>query len=624
MQLPPIQLNCLSRNNYVNHNYFGNVPSQEKQAKDDNKKVSNKLFIGLGALALAGLVGVLIYKGRNKINSSNSMPNVGNASDTFRNSLSDIDRQRFDEKLKNLKMSKLNLLNYLKDENSLMPIKYHLAAKETELESSLTMPQVFSFNNISEKQKKDIGKILSFILDGELSSTKYTKGYIKEFVQSLQDFSSDSHKKYGEEKVRTFLNFENASEFLEDLNLKENTECKLKFDALIKNNPNNKITYILDSNSAKKLDSNYITELNFDEKVTSADLTSDLDDVEFKLDSKLLPKAQSINKELSEYTQTDPNCIFKLRNLMIDKQNDKIVLIEGENKNNLEKVLSLLSSKTNNVFETIDCKEFSTDILLKLNVKGEKTEELYNRTGKRTFLYLGNLEQVLNSIKDNSLKEFIENCSNKYHIIPVIDKKTSFETNLNENQIFRIRLLANGEKNLQDFLELMYDRMSKNDFSHINSERLKVQFINPLAIERTGRKNVPITNGILLYGPEDLTKITLNSIKNTVDANFVKIKFNESDPLKSIGDMVDAAKKAEKDFQETRKRTILEFDNLDKMLTNKDNIDGIEMIGRFKGFVEHISKDYHITIIAKTDRPLSDFEPASIASHRFGMKIKVE
>ena len=630
--------------NYVKNNYSWNMhfKSEPTQNKTENKiSKTNKIFIGLGTLALVAIAG-LSYK---KFHTTKAIKNSNNSLiknlpsslqkyiNNFSSGISDAEQYNFLEEFKSIDFSEYKLANYLqKDEEAIVNLKSLVAAQK----AKINLPSFLSIGNVLPSKVKEVSNVISLITDSNVISTKYTKGYMKEFIESLGEFASHSLSKYNEEQTHIFLHLKNPSEFLEDLNIKGNEECKLKFNNLIKENSKNKITYLIDSKASKELNQNSILTLNFDEKINTADLAEDLNDYEFKLDSKIMPKASNISNELFEYVQPNQKTFYWLRNLMLDKPTENIIFIEGKDKINIEKVINLISSRTANVADKIDCIVSSKDLLPSIIKKGVKAEELYNRTGKRTFLYLDDIEQSLNSnINKNSseykdFREFIENCSEKNHIIPVIntgDTKNIFETTLQSDKIFKMKLFADGEKIFQDSLEFMQDNMRKNDFSHIDGERFKREFINLLAAERAGKlgATAAIRNGILLHGSEEGTRITADAIRNTVDANYLKIPFNKNKPSDIIDKMLDEADSAEKSFQANGKRTILEMDKLDELLTNyKNNTEKEDLIAEFKSVAETLSNSYHTTLLVRTNKSLDNFESATIASHRLGMHIEVK
>lgn len=154
-------------------------------------------------------------------------------------------------------------------------------------------------------------------------------------------------------------------------------------------------------------------------------------------------------------------------------------------------------------------------------------------------------------------------------------------------------------------------------------DRVDRQFLSLLKAEKRG-EDVPVTNGILVYGSSKEKEGFIEWLINSSGVVVKRFKHDSNNPMATIETIVNTAEKSETAFQHSNTRTILVVDNLDEMLTKQDGIDDIEMIGRFKGFVEHLSKDFHTTLVTKTDKALDDFEPASIAAHRFGIKADLK
>lgn len=75
-------------------------------------------------------------------------------------------------------------------------------------------------------------------------------------------------------------------------------------------------------------------------------------------------------------------------------------------------------------------------------------------------------------------------------------------------------------------------------------------------------------------------------------------------------------KASELEYQKTGKRTIVEIHNLDELLTRETRRDVIA-IAHFKSFAELASEKYHTTMLMRTDKPLENFESASISCGRF-------
>jgi len=499
----------------------------------------------------------------------------------FTQNMPDIERSKLKEELKRINISDFKLINMIKESN-VEPLKYVMASKRTQLHNYIELPPVMVLNNVPTTRTKDVTKILSSIFDLNYASTKYTRGYLNEFVESLEDFSSNSLNSFKKDHSLSILHFDNASEFFSDLNKTENRHHKIKFDNLLSKNTENRIIYVLDDKSAKYLNSNCLLELNFDDKIHSFDLSDDLDEHLYQLGTKISKKASKLNDELSEITTPDPGSYIFIRNLMLNNPVENILYIEGADKQLVDKITLLISSKTDNMVEKVDCTTCIDNLLQVLQKKSVQSEELYNRTGKRTFLLLENIETLVQNTDSNStdlkaLKEFIKNSEKQQHTIFVInpsDENSALNSLISsEHSVFKLKLSLLGERHA-DFMKsfnLMMNNMAKNDFSHIDKERFENEFLRFIALERAGLcKPESITNGIMIYGPDNATKITLEAIKNTVDANIEKITYNPKKPSDLLDQMYEKAEKAEKIFQKTGRRTILEIEKLDEFLSSND------------------------------------------------------
>lgn len=204
-----------------------------------------------------------------------------------------------------------------------------------------------------------------------------------------------------------------------------------------------------------------------------------------------------------------------------------------------------------------------------------------------------------------------------------IFSKEKFNLRFNKlNEALKI-VKSNRLKTEKEIFEL--ETKKANSLGNITEQkdRINRQFISLLNSEKKG-ENPPITNGILIYGPSADKEGFIDWLANASGSVIKRFKHDENNPIKTIENIVDTAEKSETAFQHSNARTLLIVDGLDKMLTNHDNLQGVKMIARFKGFVEHMSKDYHTTIVTKTDQPLEAFEEASIGPNRFGIKVDLK
>lgn len=639
-----MQINSIKSNIKSPRVYFGNKPADVAKSQPyspaqsgKNLNTADKILLGLGVLA-AVTVAALIIRKKGKLPKNNSEKNIlFSAQDyieSFTKYMTGIEKDYFKTALEKIKIPNYKLADLIKNpEESLLPIKCMFASAKLQINKISYYADIVAFDNVSKSKSNDVAKILALMFDADIISTKYTKGYMKEFVETLGEFSNNALAKYHKSNIPTFLHFDNAFEFLSDLKLEKNSQHKLQFDNLLAENSRNKIIYILDKESSNTLDCGSKHVLEFDEKVNTADLSEDLDEYDFKVGHSMLSKTEKIGQELSIHVQSSPNYFFMLRNLMCNKPVEKIFLVEGKNLELAEDVIKLTASKTGNCFEKIDCANNFGELSNKLPEARAKAEELCNRTGKRTIFYFENLD--LSTLNKNSpeykiFKEFADNAGEKYHLAMMENSKKSDEI-LNEitnsqNQLFKIELCNENEKMIQELLESMYGKMSQNDFSHIDAEQFKKQFVSLLALERAGdsRATKILPNGILIYGPDDATRITADAIKNSLDVNYVQVEYKKEKGLDNIKDIYSAAENGEELFKQTGQRTIVEIDKMDELLTDwENNLNNLKLIGRFKG-IESLSEKFHTTVLLRTSKSLDDFEEASIAPHRFGIQMKAE
>lgn len=151
---------------------------------------------------------------------------------------------------------------------------------------------------------------------------------------------------------------------------------------------------------------------------------------------------------------------------------------------------------------------------------------------------------------------------------------------------------------------------------------VKDSFLDLLKIEQNTGRKAPIENGILIYGNSRKKDDFINWLKNTSETAFKEIEYDENKPFDSIKAIKQALKNAQTGYEYTDRRSILYIKNLDKLLTNKSK-ENLIMIAHFKSFAELASEKFHTTLLFKTDMPLENFESASIATGRFGLKVKL-
>ncbi len=153
---------------------------------------------------------------------------------------------------------------------------------------------------------------------------------------------------------------------------------------------------------------------------------------------------------------------------------------------------------------------------------------------------------------------------------------------------------------------------------NIASEKLHVtnRFINMLA---SGQ----VDNGILVHGTSREKQSFLDWLFKASDLNIKEMTYRKENPAESFQELVMYAQNAKTAQSINGKRTLLHVNKLDDLLTSFETAAERRNIAKFKSFVEHTSDKYYTTLVTSTEHLLEDFEDASIAPHRFGLKVEL-
>lgn len=148
---------------------------------------------------------------------------------------------------------------------------------------------------------------------------------------------------------------------------------------------------------------------------------------------------------------------------------------------------------------------------------------------------------------------------------------------------------------------------------------LQKKFITPLMRTNSGY-NIDLPNCVMLTGENPYVMQELIEWTGEVsDADFVKLP-----SLYSKGDMIDnlydTLANAEKNYQNTGKRSIIFVNGMSKLLEEKNN--SKTDIADMKYIMNAANKNFHSTIMFYSKNP-SEFAPGINAIHRIGLKINV-
>lgn len=160
--------------------------------------------------------------------------------------------------------------------------------------------------------------------------------------------------------------------------------------------------------------------------------------------------------------------------------------------------------------------------------------------------------------------------------------------------------------------------------------RLAVDFITPIVAKNNNKKlyeDVEIPNGVLLYGPEGSGKNYIAEKSCEHLENFGirirDVKLTESDHEKNAEIIIDAFEQAKERFDQTGKRTIINFtQDIDNILTSrKISTDALPEVSAFLSCAENCAEE-GVTWIATATNP-KQIDTAVLRSGRTDLKLAI-
>ena len=602
-----------------------------KTPKAKENRDSHKLLLALGGLAVLGSGALLVYNSlkRGKIAPANnySLERI----DKFIKRLPEELKMSWQNRIKKLPLDKSEFVKALVNKKQdILPLEYLFKLKELRLNNVPDLPPLINLENISAEKAKNITQILSGKYKTAYSSTKYTNGFMEEFFGTLTKISQNAKENYKNNKQYTFLNIENVDTLLNDLGKPNNEEYLNKFRELIASNANNRLIYVTNGKN-KELESLQHMKLAFTDEIKTIDLAGDLADFRGIQSDIESIKHDKIKESLSDYL--DNGIVSTLSHFAWKIDKSDILFFDNVTSKTANQFLEKLQKIVDDKFVNIDAnKEGFAKLNEKILAELPKAKDLYNRENKYTYFYLDSLEDlVLKTEKDSEdfikFKEIIKNSieSSNLRLIIKNEKQNEVLNSLKNNSTISIKFLKNPE--FSKLYAETREKIDQCDFSYIDKNKFIRQYVNSFVAEKAGLKAFgPDGNGILLYGSAEKTRIIADSIRKSLDVNYKEYDFLENgntDMLKAVFDLKKILKASELEYQKTGKRTIVEVHNLDKLLTSKTKKDLIT-IAHFKSFAELASEKFHTTILMRTDKPLENFESASIGPNRFLVKLKIK
>ena len=602
-----------------------------KTPKAKENRDSHKLLLALGGLAVLGSGALLVYNSlkRGKIASTNnySLERI----DKFIKRLPEELKISWQNRIKKLPLDKSEFVKALVNKKQdILPLEYLFKLKELRLQNVPDLPPLINLENIPSEKAKNITQILSGKYKTAYSSTKYTNGFMEEFFGTLTKISQNAKENYKNNKQYTFLNIENVDTLLNDLSKPNNEEYLNKFRELIASNANNRLIYVTNGKN-KELESLQHMKLAFTDEIKTIDLSGDLADFS-RLQSDIESiKHDKIMESLSDYL--DDSIVQTLSHFAWKIDKSDILFFDNVTSKTANQFLEKLQTIVDDKFVNIDAnKEGFAKLNEEILAELPKAKDLYNRENKYTYFYLDSLEDlVLKTEKDFEdfikFKEIINNSIEGSNLRLIIknEKQNEVLNSLKNNDTISIKFIKGFE--FGKLYKETIEKIDQCDFSYIDKNQFIQEYVNSFVTEKAGLKAFgPDGNGILLYGPAEKTRIIADSIKKSLDVNYKEYDFLENgntDMLKAVFDLKKILKASELEYQKTGKRTIVEVHNLDELLTHKTK-ENVRTIAHFKSFAELASEKFHTTILMRTDKPLENFESASIGPNRFLVKLKIK
>ena len=153
---------------------------------------------------------------------------------------------------------------------------------------------------------------------------------------------------------------------------------------------------------------------------------------------------------------------------------------------------------------------------------------------------------------------------------------------------------------------------------------IKRNFLDFIAVEKKGYEIIAKElNGILITGKsKEAREEMVNWIIRESGVYNEKVIFDKNKPLESLQQILEKARHAEAVFPTSNIRTIVYVENLDDFLADQSS-ENLRKIAMWNSFAEHVSEEYHTTILFQSDKP-EKLEAASVAPHRVGLEVNLD
>ena len=446
----------LKQQNILSYKSLPNTPQSNSQVSTDKVnvdeyKLSQKLLLALGGLAVLGSGALLVY---NSIKKGKMPPSNKYSLQRIEKFIKSLHRDTQTSLANHMQKRPLKNSIFVKalvgKEQDILPLEYLFKLKELRLRNVPDLPPLINLENISAEKAKNITQILSGQYKTAFFSTKYTNGFMEEFFETLTKISQNSKENYKNNKQYTFLNIENIDTLLNDLKKTNNEEYLNKFKELIASNVNNRLIYVTKGEN-KELESLQHMKLSFTDEIKTMDLFNDLSSfrsVESDIESI---KHNKIMESLSDYL--DNSIVQTLSHFAWKQDKSNILFFDNATAKTTNQFLEKLQTIVDDKFINIDVekagfKKLNEEILTEL----PKANDLFNRENKQTFVYLEGLEDLVSKTEKDSedfikFKEIIKNSIEDSNLRLIIknEKQNEVLNSLKSNGTLSFKFFKNPE-----------------------------------------------------------------------------------------------------------------------------------------------------------------------------------
>lgn len=327
---------------------------------------------------------------------------------------------------------------------------------------------------------------------------------------------------------------------------------------------------------------------------------------------------------------------MKIQNFLITSQNNKYL------NNNLNPKQQSVSQKNQVVFNNVNDEEKERNkrrnriigVTIAITAAVITAAVLY-RKRKRKIKFKTNSEIKNNNIPQSNTKLKNNDTTKKFIAINNNTNNIAKETNETNRAVNNaaevmstselVRTTTGIENIPADLIKPDMDLIKREENKTTNRYNpkniIKNDFLDFIAVEKKGYK-LPEdeANGIMVVGKskEEREKF-VNWIIKEANVYHHKVTFDKNNPLESMHQIFEKARKAETIFPTNNTRTIIYVENLDDFFEDQSS-ENRKKIAKWNRFAEHASEQYHTTILFHTDKP-KKLEAASIAPHRVSPRV---